>query len=479
MGSQPERAERPVVVTVGSGAPGIHKSRNRPDTAARHAGDANTPGLAARKAAAKLLAVVIDAHTALDGLTDHDNGHPQFRALDMRDRGLVRAILATALRFRVTIQKLLALRLEKPLPANATALSHILHVAAAQILFLDIPDSAAVDLAVTHAKSDPRTTRFSGLVNGVLRSLARAKETELQPMLDATDDAPSWFCDRLVSAYGAETARRILAAHRVEAPVDFTVKSDPNVWAEKFGGIVLPTGGVRVEKLTAHVTEFPGFAEGHWWVQDAAASLPARLFGDIAGLSVADLCAAPGGKTAQLVMAGANVTAIDASKNRLARLALNLERLKLSARLVHADILDFRPEQLFDAVLLDAPCSSTGTIRRHPDVPWTKSPADIEKLADLQLRLLAAAVRLVKPGGRIVFSNCSLDPLEGETLHSAFLATASGIADAPLRHGEVAGVEAYLTDRGTLRTTPADLQLGSPAVSGLDGFFAARLRRNE
>ncbi len=463
-----------MVVSLGQGKP-VHQSRHRP--APREETGPDAPGLAARKAAAKLLAVVIDANMALDGLTDHDNGHPQFRALDMRDRGLVRAILITALRFRVTIQKLLAARIDKPLPANATALAHIFHVAAAQILFLDIPDSAAVDLAVTHAKSDPRTVRFPGLVNGVLRSLARAKEAELGPMLEGTDDAPAWFHGRLIAAYGADSAKKILAAHRVEAPVDFTVKSEPELWAEKFGGIVLPTGTVRVEKLPAHVTELPGFAEGEWWVQDAAASLPAKLFGDIAGSSVADLCAAPGGKTAQLIMAGAQVTAIDASKNRLARLALNLERLRLAADLVHADILDFKPPQLFDAALLDAPCSSTGTVRRHPDVPWTKSPADIEKLSRLQSRLLDAAIRLVRPGGRIVFSNCSLDPLEGETLHAAFVATASGVVDDPLRPGEIAGIHDFLTDRGTLRTTPADLPLASPTLSGLDGFFAARLRR--
>ena len=475
MGPQPDRAKRPVVVSDGS--PGVHRSRNRPAAAARDTDEA-APGLAARKAAAKLLAVVIDTATSLDGLTDHDNGHPQYRALDMRDRSLVRAILTTALRFRVTIGKLLARRLEKPLPPKATALSHILHVAAAQILFLDIPDSAAVDLAVTHAKSDPRTSRFSGLVNGVLRSLARAKDAELAPMLDITADAPSWFAERLTAAYGEDKAGKILAAHRVEAPVDFTVKSDPELWAERLGGIVLPTGTVRVERLAAGVTDLPGFAEGHWWVQDAAASLPARLFGDIAGLSVADLCAAPGGKTAQLILAGAEVTAIDASKNRLARLALNLERLGLPAKLVQADIIDFKPEKLFDAVLLDAPCSSTGTIRRHPDVQWTKSPADIEKLAALQAKMLAAAVLLVKPGGRIVFSNCSLDPMEGEALHAGFLAAGKGVSDDPVRPGEIAGTDEFLTTRGTLRTTPADMDMGSPGVSGLDGFFAARLQRN-
>lgn len=437
----------------------------------------NRPGLAARKAAAKLLAAVVDAHTPMDGLTDHEHGHPQYRALDMRDRALVRAILVTALRHRVSIAKMIAARLEKSLPANATALAHILHVAAAQILFLDVPDSAAVDLAVTHAKSDPRTARFSGLVNGVLRALARAKETELAGVLAATDDAPDWFRERLVAAYGEDKARAILAAHRLEAPVDFSVKSDPEGWARKFGGIVLPTGTVRVEHLPANVTDLPGFTDGEWWVQDAAAALPAKLFGDVAGLRVVDLCAAPGGKTAQLAAAGARVTAIDTSKNRLTRLKANLNRLKLTADVVQADLMAYKPDAPFDAVLLDTPCSSTGTVRRHPDVPWTKTQADVEKLADLQALLLDAAVRLVRPGGRIVFSNCSLDPLEGEDLVRSFLAGRTDITADPVESDEFAALDAFLTQEGWLRTTPADLPQATSELSGLDGFFAARLRR--
>jgi len=475
VGPQPDRAEERALVSAEEGlAPPKHQ---RLPADAGAPGTGHIPGLAARQAAAKLLAAIIDARTPLDGLTDHEHGHPQYRALDMRDRGLVRAILTTALRFRVTIGTLIDRRLKSPLPANATALSHLLHVAAAQILFLDIPDSAAVDLAVTHAKSDPRTRRFSGLVNGVLRTLARAKHDELGPALEATVDAPQWFAGRLVSAYGKEKAGRILAAHRVQAPVDFTVKSDVEGWAARLGGIVLPTGTVRIAKLPAGVEELAGFADGQWWVQDAAAALPARLFGDIAGQRVADLCAAPGGKTAQLVLAGAEVTALDASKSRLKRLSRNLERLGMRAEIVAADLFAFRPDRLFDAVLLDAPCSSTGTVRRHPDVPWTKSPADIEKLADLQLRMLKAASRLVRPGGRLVFSNCSLDPLEGEALVARFLSESTDLVLEPIRTGEAGGIDAFLTPEGTLRTTPADLDLGSAALSGLDGFFAARLRR--
>jgi 16S rRNA (cytosine967-C5)-methyltransferase len=441
------------------------------------AGSDTVPGLVARKTAAKLLATVIDARTPLDGLTDNDNGHPFYLALDARDRSLVRAILTTALRFRVTIGKLLSQRLERPLPPNAHTLTHILHIAAAQILFLDIPDSAAVDIAVTHAKSDPRTARFAALVNGVLRSMARGKDTDLESTLSATLDAPDWFVERLTVAYGKDRTKAILAAHRVEAPVDFSVKSDAGLWAERLGGMVLPTGGVRVGKLAANVSELPGFAEGEWWVQDAAAALPARLLGDIAGRSVADLCAAPGGKTAQLVLAGATVTAIDTSKNRLVRLGQNLARLRLEAHTIQADLLAYEPPDLFDAILLDAPCSSTGTVRRHPDVPWTKSPVDIEKLAALQAKMLAAAAKLVKPGGRVVFSNCSLDPAEGEALYRAFLGASPHVVHDPFLPGEVPGIDAFLSEEGTLRTTPADLQLGNPAISGLDGFFAARIRR--
>ncbi|MEW9805898.1 RsmB/NOP family class I SAM-dependent RNA methyltransferase [Mesorhizobium sp. ZMM04-5] len=438
----------------------------------------DVPGLPVRMAAAKLLSIVVDARTPLDGLTDNDNGHPHYLALDGRDRALLRAILTTALRFRVTIGKLISKRLERPLPPNASTLTHILHVGAAQILFLDVPDSAAVDLAVTHAKGDPRTARFAALVNGLLRSLARGKESELGPMLDATLDAPPWFADMLVNAYGEPKAHAILAAHRVEAPVDFTVKTDPEGWAGRLGGFVLPTGTVRVEKLQANVSDLPGFAEGDWWVQDAAAALPARLLGDVAGRRVADLCAAPGGKTAQLALAGADVTALDVSRNRLARLVRNLERLRLTATVVQSDLLSYAPDELFDAVLLDAPCSSTGTVRRHPDVPWTKSAEDVAKLAALQAGMIEAAAKLVKPGGRLIFSNCSLDPAEGEQLLRDLPAESGDVSPDPIRPGEIAGVDPFLSEDGTLRTTPADLQLATPGISGLDGFFAARFRRN-
>ena len=433
------------------------------------------PGLPARQAAAKLLAAVVDARTSLDGLTDDENGHPAYRALEGRDRSLVRAILISALRFRGTIAAAITAQLDRPLPGNALTLNHVLHVAAAQILFLDVPDRAAVDLAVEQAKADPRTRRFDGLVNGVLRSIGRRKDAILTK--STAPDAPDWFVERLTQAYGEERAEAVLAAHRVEAPVDFTVKDDAAGWAERLGGIVLPTGTVRVARPEGAISALPGYAEGQWWVQDAAASLPALIMGDVKGLRVADLCAAPGGKTAQLIQAGAQVTALDISANRLKRLRGNLERLQLDAEIIEADLTTFQPADLFDAVLLDAPCSSTGTVRRHPDVLWTKSPEEIARLAAVQRRLLEHAVRLVKPGGRLVFSNCSLDPMEGEALIESVLLDHPEVELEPVAPGSHPALDAFLTPAGTVRTTPADLPHADPALAGMDGFFAARLRK--
>jgi 16S rRNA (cytosine967-C5)-methyltransferase len=436
----------------------------------------DVPGLAARQAAARLLAAVVDANTSLDGLTDPNGGHPMFRALEPRDRALVKAILITALRFRSTIDALLSARLDRPLPPNASALQHVLHVAAAQVLFLDVPDRAAVDLAVTQARHDPRTTRFANLVNALLRGLARERETALPQALDSVAEGPNWFRDMLVEAYGGTDARAMLAMHRHPAAIDLTVRADLALWAERLGGVVLPNGTVRLRSPEGAVADLAGFAEGAWWVQDAAASLPARMFGDVTGQRVADLCAAPGGKTAQLAAAGAKVTALDISANRLRRLAGNLERLGLGAETVQGDLAAYAPAHPFDAVLLDAPCSSSGTVRRHPDVPWTKSPEEVAKLARVQRRLLDHAAAMVRPGGLLVFSNCSLFPIEGEAVVADFLKAHPDYALDPVRPGEIAGADDFIRD-GMLRTTPLGYPNDDIALAGLDGFFAARLRR--
>ena len=434
------------------------------------------PGLDARMAAAKILAAVIDRRVSLDGMLDPGNGNPAYRALPEADRSLVRAILNASLRHLPRIEAALSSLIETPLPEGARALHHVLIVAATQILYLDIPDHSAVDLAVEQANLDPRNRRFAALVNAVLRRLSREKEAVLEWSEDVPA-MPSWFFQRLEKIYGRETAIAIADAQMAPAAIDVTVKSDPQKWAERLNGVVLPTGSVRLRRFDGPVTALPGFDEGEWWVQDAAASLPARLFGPLAGKRVVDLCAAPGGKTAQLILAGGEVTALDQTGSRLKRLASNLERLKLSAELVEANMLEFKPEQAFDVALLDAPCSSTGTTRRHPDVLWTKGPEDIEKLAALQARMLEHALTLVKPGGLVVFSNCSLDPLEGETMVARLLERRDDVQRVPISKDDWPGLDAAITSSGEFRTTPAMLPGSADLSGGLDGFYAVVLQR--
>lgn len=428
---------------------------------------AEKAGLDARIAATKILGAVIDKKTSLDGMLDAEHGNPAVRDLSEADRALVRAILHSALRHLPRIEAILDSLLDTPLPEGARSLKHLLIIAAAQMLYLDVPDHSAVDLAVEQANRDPRNRRFAKLVNALLRRIGREKDALLDNVA-ALPCLPSWFLERLAAVYGRETALAIAEAQLHPAAIDLTVKQDAALWAEKLNGKVLPTGSVRLEKFRGAIPALEGFDDGAWWVQDAAAAIPARLFGDLRGKRVADLCAAPGGKTAQLVVLGAEVTAVEQSQSRLKRLEGNLARLGLEVDCVLASLLDFRPEQAFDAVLLDAPCSSTGTMRRHPDVPWTKGPADIAKLAELQERLLRHALTLVGPGGVVVFSNCSLDPLEGEDMVARVLADCPDFRRVEMKASDWPGLEQAITPRGEIRTTPAMLA----ADGGLDGFYA-------
>ncbi|WP_028753775.1 RsmB/NOP family class I SAM-dependent RNA methyltransferase [Rhizobium leucaenae] len=435
------------------------------------------PGFAARAAATKILAAVIDRRTPLDGMLDAEGGNPAYRALGESDRALVRAILNSALRHLPRIEAAIASLLDSPLPEGARALHHVLVVGAAQMLYLDVPDHSAVDIAVEQANQDPRNRRFAKLVNAILRRIGREKQEILSRVSDVPA-MPAWFLARLEAAYGADAASRISDTQLEPAAIDVTVKSDAEGWAKHLNGVVLPTGGVRLAAFEGSIPSLDGFSDGEWWVQDAAASIPAKLFGSVAGRAVVDLCAAPGGKTAQLILAGGKVTALDQSANRLKRLSANLARLGLEAETIVADMAKFQPDDLFDAALLDAPCSSTGTTRRHPDVLWTKGPEDIAKLAGLQERLLRHALTLVKPGGLVVFSNCSLDPEEGEDLVARVLAETDMAERVPIKPEDWPGLEPAISPLGAFRTTPDMLPLGDGFASGLDGFFAVVLRRS-
>jgi len=433
----------------------------------------DTPGLAARRIAADILDGVLRRRRPLDEQLDDKAAHPDFAALPDRDRALVRALATTVVRRLGTLRHLLGRVLDRGLPADAPRLETALLLGAAQILWLEVPDHAAVDLSVRLVQADRRAARYAGLANAVLRRIAREGAAVFSGLDTVALDTPDWLLARWVKSYGAETARAIAGANGREPALDFTVKSDPAHWAEALGGRVLPTGSVRA---IAHgpVSQLPGFAEGAWWVQDAAAALPAKLIGDISGRTVADLCAAPGGKTAQLAAAGGRVVAVDRAAGRLERLKQNLARLHLTADVVEADVTQWQAGP-FDAVLLDAPCSSTGTIRRHPDIPWLKGESDIATLAALQRRLLAQAVTLVKPGGTLIYCTCSLEPEEGSDVVHELLAGNSRVQRQPITGDEIPAE--WLTPEGDLRTLPCHLPDPDSRLAGIDGFYAARLRR--
>jgi 16S rRNA (cytosine967-C5)-methyltransferase len=437
---------------------------------ARPARPGEVPGLAVRLLAADILDGVLRQRRALDDILESSN---PLAALAERDRALVRALVGVVLRRLGTLRHLLAMFLERGLPAQAPRVEIALLLGAAQILFLNVPDHAAVDLAVRVAQADRRAAPFAGLINAVLRRLTREGAAHLAALYPSALDAPDWLMARWIATYGDATARAIAAANSQEPALDVTVKSDPEFWAAKFGGRVLATGSVRLVAPGA-VGALPGFAEGAWWVQDAAAALPAGLVGDIRGLRVADLCAAPGGKTAQLIVAGAKLTAVDRAPARLQRLRENLARLALEAEIVCADLEKWTAEP-FDAVLLDAPCSSTGTIRRHPDVQWLKDADDIAKLSRLQRRLLDRAVALTKRGGTLVYSTCSLEPEENENVVADLLAREPTMRRARIAGGDVFGRDELVSKDGDLRTLPCHFPDGDSRFAGVDGFYAARL----
>ena len=431
------------------------------------------PGLAARRIAADILDGVLRRRIALDEQFSGKNAHPGLPALAERDRALARRLTATVLRRLGTLRHLVGGYLEKGFPADAPRAETILLLGAAQILWLEVPDHAAVDLSVRLAQADRRAGRYAGLVNAVLRRVAQ--HGAAASFDDISRDTPEWLLKRWTGIYGSDTARAIAAANGHEPALDLTVKQDTESWAERLRGRVMPTGTVRTLAHGA-ISLLPGFSEGAWWVQDAAAALPVRLFGDLRGKNVADLCAAPGGKTAQLAFAGANVTAVDRSPVRINRLRENLARLSLDAETVVADALEWDGGP-FDAVLVDAPCSSTGTIRRHPDVPWLKSEADVSVLTSLQQRLLDRAVGLLKPGATLVYCVCSLEPEEGENQTTALLARDPRVARKPITPQDVFDRAEFVTPAGDLRTLPLHLVDPDPRWGGLDGFYATRLTR--
>ena len=423
-----------------------------------------------RSAALDLLDAVLNQKKLLDEAV---NQSAAFDKLEGRDRALAQQIVKTVLRHLGEIDLLISSFLDKPLGKKGQEAENAIRIGLAQLFYLDTADHAAIDTAVELCKGG-QMAPYRKLVNAILRRAQREGAALLAQHDIGQTNTPDWLWHSWLEAYGADTAHAIAAQHLIEAPLDITPKDDPAGWTEKLNAQLMPTGSLRLAGHKGSIITLDGFDEGAWWVQDMAASLPARLLGNVQDIDVIDLCAAPGGKTMELAAAGARVTAVDRSEKRLKRVRENLDRTGLTAKLVAADATQWRPDMLADAVLLDAPCTSTGTARRHPDVLHLKQPADVAKLADLQARLLRAAVEMARPGGLIVYCTCSLQPEEGERQIEALLATDAPVVADPVLPSEAGTLSEIITADGFLRTLPCFLG----EQGGMDGFFAARLRRH-
>lgn len=421
-----------------------------------------------RDVALDLLEAVLARHRLLDEMLEGDSRLAQMAE---RDRGFVRLLVATTLRRLGQIDAILAQCLAKPLTASAARARDVLRIGCCQLLFLDTPPHAAINTSVELVKGT-RMAGFAKLINAVLRRVERDGRDWVAAQDAAFLNTPGWLWQSWCATYGEETARAIALAHLSEAAVDITVATDSQDWAEKLECDLLPGGSLR-RRTGGDITRLPGFADGQWWVQDMAAAIPARLLGNVRGQRVADLCAAPGGKALQLALAGADVVAVDRSARRLARFRHNLERLKLRAQIIEADAAAWMPEAPFDALLLDAPCTATGTLRRHPDGLRVKGPGDVIALAEQQTALLKAAIAMVKPGGVLVYCVCSLERAEGEAQIERLLSSGAPVRRRPIKAAEVGGLSEIVTPVGDLRTLPCHLA----ERGGMDAFYAARLER--
>lgn len=425
--------------------------------------------IAARAAALSMLEGVFTRAKSTD-----DQFESAVAKLEPRDRAFVRLLVATVLRRLGQIDLVLGNFVERRPPDRVI---NVLRLGAAQLLFIATPPHAAVATSVALVKQGHE--RHAGLVNAVLRRVSEKGAGLIAAQDPASLNTPLWLWKSWIAAYGEPAARATAEAHLSEPLLDITVKdrATRDLWAERLEASVLPTGSLR-RVAGGRIQDLPGFADGAWWIQDAAAALPANMLlhvlGDKAGKTVIDLCAAPGGKTAQLAAAGCSVTAVDSSTERLGLLRANLKRLNLQADVVDADATKWRPRQLVDAVLLDAPCSATGTIRRHPDLPYLKRPDDIAAFVSLQTKLLTAAAEMVRPGGLIFYSVCSLQAEERRPVVEAVLDANANLARVKIPKEAVVGESQFVDHKGELRTLPSQW----PERGGLDGFYGALLQRN-
>ena len=399
---------------------------------------------------------------------------PAHKALEARDRAFARYILATSFRRLGQTHAVLSAFLTKPLEETAPYARALLITGATQILWMDIPPHAVVSSAVKLAEQRPETRKLKGMINAVLRNVDRTGRQKAK-MLPPQDNLPEWLRTSWRKNFGPAAMNRMILAGLETPPLDLTVK-DParrEHWAAELGARILPTGSLRLDKI-GDVTALPGYDEGAWWAQDAAAAIPAQLLKLPAGSNVIDMCAAPGGKTLQLTAAGYQVQAVDSSDPRLKRVRANLQRTGLEAEIHSGDGRKWKPREQVDGVLLDAPCSATGTFRRHPESNWIKDAGDPRKFGKIQRELARAVAKMIKPGGQLVVCTCSLQIEEGELLSGDIQKNIKTLQLDPIAPEEIPGLEDALTKRGELRLTPALWN----DVGSMDGFFIARFRKS-
>jgi 16S rRNA (cytosine967-C5)-methyltransferase len=424
-------------------------------------------GVPARDAALALI------HMTTRGLTLNEavDTCKSFQALEGSDRSFARALASTTLRRRGALDEVFESYLKIPLKPKQTLLRDLFRVTAAQLCVMDVDPHAAVFCSVEIAKLRDTTRGYKNLVNAIARAMSEDGKERLEK-LPIRADAPGWLWRRLAKTYGAKTAEKIVLAHRREAPLDLSLK-DPSAGLDLGEGVEATRMGVRTLRTASRsVPDLPGYDEGLFWVQDVAATLPAAILAPEEGAKTFDLCAAPGGKTMQLMADGAWVTAVDTSAWRLKRLENNLERVGFSASVVQENLLEWKPGAPASYVLLDAPCSATGTIRRNPDLLWTSREEQLPLLKDLQAKMLDKAADLTEPGGTLVYAVCSLLPEEGEEQIEALLSRRSDLERVPVKLAEV-GELPVISKQGDVRCLPHLLT----AEGGMDGFYAARLRK--
>lgn len=420
-----------------------------------------------REIAFLVIKKVLDEGATLEGATDRFS-----KDISPKDRGFIRHLTTTAIRRLGQLDKIINHCTKTKLGNTQMAIRHVLRLGIAQLLFSEVPSHAAVNTSVDLVGKNvsKKLHYLKNTVNAVLRKVDRERDEQLKKFSNTRLNFPKWLLDSWDQRYGQACVKEMLALMLEQAPLDISLKPDldPQEWANRLKGKGVPGGGVRLSNA-GKVTEIEGYSEGKWWVQDMAARIPAGLLGAGPGDRVLDLCAAPGGKTAQSAAKGSLVTAVDFSKGRLKRLSENMARLNFKPDVIESDVLDFVTREKYDYILLDAPCSSTGTIRRHPEILHSRKASDVIEMAKIQTKMLDHAESLLKEGGILIYCVCSMEQEEGPDQIKALLERHGSLKRKEIIKEEMPGLEQAILETGDVQTLPHYIE------GGMDGFFISRL----